>query len=280
MRALVLAGLAAVAGTACDRHADGSATNASASARPAPAATPPTAAVAKADPVEGRRVARRVGCTGCHGGDGGGRDLWGEAGAYQVRSANLTEKRALYDDAGLDSLLAEGRTHDGHKPFGMPVFMLQRMSEGERRDVVAWVRSLPAVANPKLEPTWMSDGVRRQVEAGTYPVDDHLPDAGVTAPVQRPSEPLALGEYLAMTSCTECHGRDLRGWGPDDPAPSLVVAKAYSPAAFQRLMREGITSAGGPSKSGFMTAVAKQRFSGMTDEEISALKAWLDARAP
>ena len=278
MRATLIAGVAAVAVAACDSRAPGPA--AAASAPPALASAAPAATLPNGDPVEGQRVARRVGCTGCHGEDGGGRDLWGEAGAYKVRSANVTEKRARYDDAGLDALLAEGRTHDGHKPFGMPVFMLQRMSEGERRDVVAWVRALPAVANPELEPTWMSDEVRRQVDAGTYPVDDHLPDAGVIAPATRPSEPLALGEYLAMTSCTECHGRDLRGWSPEDPAPSLVVAKAYTPEAFKRLMREGITAAGGPSKTGFMTEVAKQRFPGMTDEEISALKAWLDARAP
>jgi mono/diheme cytochrome c family protein len=280
MRAIVLAGLATVAAAGCDQRAAGAAANAAAGAQAAPRSTPPAMTVAKGDPVEGQRVARRVGCTGCHGEDGAGKSLWEEKDAFKVRSANLTDKRTRYDDAGLDALLAQGRTHDGHKPFGMPVFMLQRMSEGERRDVIAWVRALPAVANPALEPTWMSDEVRRQVEAGTYPVDDHLPDAGVAAPAERPSEPLALGEYLAMTSCTECHGRDLRGWGPDDPAPSLVVAKAYTPEAFKRLMREGITAAGDPSKTGFMTAVAKQRFAGMTDAEISALKAWLDARAP
>lgn len=279
-RALALAVLSALAVVACDRRAGGSVSNSSAGAPPAPAAATPSAAVAKGDPVEGRRVARRVGCTGCHGEDGGGRELWEEAGAFKVRSANLTEKRALYDDDGLDALLAQGRTHDGHKPFGMPIFMLQRMSGHERRDVIAWLRGLPAVAHPTLAPTWMSEDVRRQVEAGTYPVDDHLPDAGVISPAERPTAPLALGEYLAMTSCTECHGRDLRGWGPDDPAPSLVVAKAYTPAAFRRLMREGITAAGGPSKTGFMTSVAKQRFSGLTDQEVAALKAWLDARAP
>ena len=252
-------------------------------AAPAPtrvASAPPAAAAQVGDSVEGQRVARRVGCTGCHGESGAGEELWEQAGDFKVRSANLTQKRALYDDAGLHALLAQGRTHDGHKPFGMPVFMLQRMSVHERTDVIAWLRALPAVDNPSLQVTWMSDAVRRQVDDGSYPVDDHLPDPGVISPAQRPTQALALGEYLAMTSCTECHGRDLRGWGPDDPAPSLVVAKAYTPEAFRRLMREGITAAGTPSKTGFMTSVAKQRFAGLHDDEIAALKAYLDARAP
>lgn len=245
-------------------------------ASPAPVA----AAHPSPDPVEGLRVARRVGCTGCHGEDGAGKELWSQPDRYTVRSANLSEKRGLYTDEGLHALLGEGRTHDGHAPFGMPVFMLQRMSVRERGDVIAWLRALPAVSNPSLEPTWLSDDVKRQIANRTLPEDDYLPDAGVTAPMDRPTEPLALGEYLAMTSCTECHGRDLRGWSPDDPTPSLVVAKAYSPDAFRRLMREGQVAAGGPSKTGFMTAVAKQRFAGLHDAEIDALKAWLDARAP
>ena len=247
---------------------------------PKAAIAAPPESTAAGDPAEGLRIANRVGCTGCHGANGAGESLWEQAGDFKVRSANLTQKRELYDDGGLHALLAQGRTHDGHKPFGMPIFMLQRVSVRERTDIIAWVRALPAVDNPSLQPTWMSESVRRQVEDGSYPIDDHLPDPGVIAPSERPADSLALGEYLAMTSCTACHGRDLRGWGPDDPAPSLVVAKAYSAENFRRLMREGITASGQPSKTGFMTAVAKQRFAGLHDEEIAALKAWLDARAP
>lgn len=272
-----LAMLVGLGPAGCSRNAAAPASD------PLPArAAPAVAATAKAagDAVEGQRVARRVGCTGCHGENGAGEELWSTPGKYIVRSANLTEKRALYDDAGLHALLGQGRTHDGHAPFGMPIFMLQRMSVRERTDVIAWLRALPAVSNPALKASWLSDETRRQIADGSFPEDDYLADPGVASPPDRPREPLALGQYLAMSSCTECHGRDLRGWSPDDPAPSLVVAKAYTPGAFKRLMREGITAAGVPSKTGFMTAVAKQRFAGLHDEEIAALKAWLDARAP
>lgn len=246
-----------------------------------PAASVSPAVVPAGDAAEGHRQANRVGCTGCHGKQGeGSNELWDDPGKYIVRSANLTVKRELYDDGGVEQLLRHGKTHDSHAPLGMPIFMFQRLSDREVRDITAWLRALPAVENPGLKPSWISDAVKKQIADGTYAEDDYLPDNGVAALAEPPTEPLALGEHLAMSACTECHGRDLRGWGPDDPAPNLVVAKAYSAADFQRLMRTGITASGKDSKTGFMSAVARQRFAGLTDAEISALKTYLDARAP
>jgi hypothetical protein len=57
-----------------------------------------------------------------------------------------------------------------------------------------------------------------------------------------------------------------------------VVAKAYTPDQFLRLMRTGEVATGGKSATGLMSAMAEWRFNAMTDEEIKALKAFLDAR--
>lgn len=62
-----------------------------------------------------------------------------KGGAFDIRTPegdrivapNLTERRALYD------------VHDGHIPVGMPIRMLQRLSDREVRDITAWLRSLP-----------------------------------------------------------------------------------------------------------------------------------------
>jgi mono/diheme cytochrome c family protein len=88
---------------------------------------------------------------------------------------------------------------------------------------------------------------------------------------------LALGRQLALSTCSECHGWDLNAFEGDE-TPSLVVAKAYSNEQFIRLMRTGEVAAGGKSTSGLMTDVAAYRFKVMTDEEIHALKAYLDSR--
>jgi mono/diheme cytochrome c family protein len=227
--------------------------------------------------VEGLRVATRVGCNGCHGADGGGRKLWGEEGKYQMYSANLTEKRALYDDAGIEALLRRGRTHDGHVPFGMPILMYQHLSDREVRDITAWLRSIPAVANPELKTSWISDAIRKQLQDGTLPqAKDVLPDPDNHPPAEPPTETLALGKHLAMTSCPECHARDLNGYPGD--TPSLIVAKAYTPENFYRLMRTGITASGKESATGLMTEMGRGRFPAMTDDEVRALKAYLDSR--
>lgn len=241
---------------------------------------PRSEAIAAGDPVEGLRIAQRVGCTGCHEDDGrgGGFDHDSPAGDRFV-APNLTERRGLYDDDGFAALLREGRTHDSHRPVGMPVHMFQFLADTEVRDLTAWMRALPAVANPTLPAARLSDVTRQQLVDGTFIYnDDDKPDRGNRPPAMRPSEPLALGKHLAMTSCPECHGRDLNGWGPEDDAPSLIVAKAYTPETFARLMKTGITSTGKESATGFMSEVARSRFAGLTDEEVRALKLYLDSR--
>ena len=88
-----------------------------------------------------------------------------------------------------------------------------------------------------------------------------------------PADAVAHGKYLAHTTCTECHGPELRGWGGDDPAPSLIVASAYSPEAFERLMKTGQSLTG--RDLGLMKEVALGRFSHFTSEEIGAIHAYL-----
>ena len=62
------------------------------------------------------------------------------------------------------------------------------------------------------------------------------------------------------------------------PAPGLVVAKAYSDEAFARLMKTGIAFNGKETATGRMSQIARWRFASLTDEEVHALKEFLDAR--
>lgn len=248
---------------------------------PAFAVPAAAASVSKGDPAEGARVARRVGCDGCHsaGGKGGGMDLRSPEGD-RIVAPNLTVRRERYDDAGLAALLHEGRTHDGHLPVGMPIFMFQHLSSREVRDITAWLRALPKVDNPDLAESRLTPASAALYRAGTHPYQDDLrPDPGNSPPPDRPAGGVALGRHIALTSCSECHGRDLTGWGEGGPVPSLVLAsKAYTPAHFARLMRAGVASTGKDTASGMMSEVARWRFSAMTDAEITALKAYLDSR--
>ncbi len=247
--------------------------------QPSPAVTA-IAAPPEGDPIEGARVARRVGCDGCHalGGKGGGFDIKTPEGD-RIVAPNLTERRSLYDDAGLAALLREGRTHDGHVPVGMPIKMLQHLSDREVRDVTAWLRSIPAVDNPGLAHTELTPATAKQFADGTHPYStDMQPDPDNQPPAEPPTAQLQLGRHIALTTCGECHGWDLNGFEGDD-APSLIVAKAYTAEKFTRLMRTGEIAAGGKSKTGFMSEVAAYRFApALTDGEIAALKLYLDSK--
>jgi len=237
---------------------------------------PPTASIPTGDIAEGLRVATRVGCNGCHGSDAGGRVFQENPTAGRIVAPNLTERREIYDDEALAALLHEGRTHDGHAPWGMPIQAFQYLSHQEVRDIAAWIRSLDPVANPDLPDGEWSTELADATAAGTHPwLEDLHPSPGNVPPDVPPSETLALGRHLALTTCSECHGWDLRGF-EGDTTPSLVVSKAYTPEQFMRLMRTGEIATGGKSATGMMSDVAASRFSVMTDHEINALKAYLD----
>jgi mono/diheme cytochrome c family protein len=85
----------------------------------------------------------------------------------------------------------------------------------------------------------------------------------------------ALGRYITMVTCAECHGPQLKGYEKD--TPDLIVAGAYSRAEFETLMTKGIPN--GPRKLDLMALVAQGRFSRMTVAERDALYAYLKARA-
>lgn len=231
------------------------------------------------DPVEGARIARRVGCDGCHGEGGTGNVFMEGPEMGRIVAPNLTQRRELYTDDGLGALLHEGKTHDGHAPWGMPIQSFQHLSQREVRDLVAWLRALPARENPTLPEGQWSEDLKRRTEDGTHPwLGDLKPTPGNVPPEAPPVEPLALGRHLALTTCSECHGWDLDGFGGPGAAPPLAITKAYTDEQFTRLMRTGEVMSGGNSATGLMSGVARYRFGAMTDEEILALKAYLDSR--
>ncbi|MGH8051403.1 MAG: c-type cytochrome [Arenimonas sp.] len=243
----------------------------------APAEIIPVAMEPVGNSVEGLRIATRIGCNGCHTRNGAGQVFIEKAGEMRIVAPNLTERRKLYDDAGIAALLRKGKTHDGHRPLGMPIKMYQYLSDQEILDITTWLRALPEVGNPGLPEGMLSDEISKQLKDGTFPFDDDLPDPIVYSAATVPTDTLALGKHLAMTSCPECHAPDLNGF-PGDDAPSLIVAKAYTAENFARLMKTGILSNGKESKSGLMTEMGRKRFSVMTDSEVKALKAYLDSR--
>jgi mono/diheme cytochrome c family protein len=156
--------------------------------------------------------------------------------------------------------------------------MFSRMTDEDLAAIIAYVRSVPlkeggADRGIAFGPVGRIGLVTGKFKPLVAQIDPHLKPA----PTTDRSDPLAFGEYLVKTSCTECHGGDLQGT-EFLKAPSLAVLQGYDDASFTKLMRTGIGI--GNRKLGLMTEVGETRFPRMTDDEVDAIRQYLRQRFP
>jgi mono/diheme cytochrome c family protein len=241
-------------------------------ARPAPFAR----AVPDDDDARARgdHLVRTRGCRGCHGDDLGGQFMWEHAVAPGL--PKLVRENSI---ATFEAALRHGIDHTGKAMYDMPSYNFLRLRDADVVDIYAYLRSAPVVdhALPRASLPW---SIRWDLARGR----DHA-IAGIlhkVPPLQHAGEdtPQARGEYLAMTTCNECHGLTLNADSPfdDETAPSLMVMiKAYDEAAFTHLMRTG--KALGERELEMMSGVARGRFAHFTDQEVRELYAYLRSRA-
>ncbi|MDX1570058.1 MAG: c-type cytochrome [Xanthomonadales bacterium] len=229
---------------------------------------------------EGRRLAALRGCNGgCHGPEGAGRVFFEVPDGSRVIAANLSQVADDYSDAELARVIRHGVRPDGTSVFGaMPSEMFNGLTDGDTARIIAWMRSLPA-GNTELPETRFGPMLRGMMLYFQREGFEPLAAAGIehdAGPLPRGDDPVARGRYLALTVCTECHGSDLAGMSVGLAAPSLEIAKAYSPEAFDKLMIEGLAL--GDREVGIMSSVSRGRFAHFTAQERADLFAFLQAR--
>jgi mono/diheme cytochrome c family protein len=220
--------------------------------------------------ARGDHLVRTRGCRGCHGDDLAGQLMWGHFAAVNLAEYARTETPATFEAA-----LRHGIGRDGRALYAMPSYNFVRLRDADVADILAYLRSVPVVEKrlPRAALPWQ---VRLDLALGR--------DAAMPAyldrvpPLRRADDPdlrLARGEYIAMTTCNECHGFGLRGDTPweEDTAPDLVIIAAYDEAAFRRLMREGVAL--GERELELMSPVARGRFAWFTDQEVADVYAFL-----
>ena len=246
-----------------------------------PYESPPHAIAVPTDSAavaEGGRLAAFWGCTGCHGRDAGGRVFFETPLGDRLVAPNLTRVVRELDATELERAVRHGIGPDGASLFGMPAGMFSKISDGDLGKVIAYLRSvrptadsLPATRHSLMfrlfalmEPRALSAA---QVDAAA----SHPPGPDSLAPSSTHRDTLALGQYLAVTGCPECHGPDLKG--SENGPPDLRIAAAYSPAQFDRLVEEGVLLTG-PS-DGLMSEIATGRIGKLTRAERGALHAYL-----
>ena len=223
--------------------------------------------------AEGKRLAITRGCTGCHGAHLEGHVIVDEDALGTLVCPNLTQTVAQYSDAELERAIRRGVKRDGHSVGFMPSRMFYNLSDADVGAIIAYLRSVPATTS-RLPAMRYGPMARLGLVLGKYQLEAEVIDS--TRPPVAPAE---LGRYVAITSCPECHGSDLRG----DPnsgvggAPNLVVAAGYTDSQFVRFMRTGVAL--GDRQLPMMSTVARERFAQLTDREIGALLGYLKTLA-
>jgi cytochrome c553 len=228
--------------------------------------------------VIGKRLAAVFGCSDCHGPGLQGKLFFDEPNVARVHTPSLTLAAQRFSDTQLAQSIRQGVRPDGRALFAMPSEMYVHLRDDELAAVLAYLRSLPVggAMAPPIE--WRILGRVGLVTGELEPAPALVAKAKSKLPPDAGEH--ARGRHTALTACSECHGPDLGGLpGPVGlpDTPDLAIAAAYDIDAFRRLMRTGI--ARGDRELGLMSAVARSRYSQLTDDEVDELHAYLKARA-
>lgn len=236
-----------------------------------------TAQPPAADLAHGRRLAAIGGCISCHGAKLDGHTVEEDPRFAVIWSANLSRILPTLSDAQVERVLRTGRRPDGRALWLMPTFAHAAWSADDMRDLIAWMRTVPATGtdHPPIVP---GPGFRAAQAQGMQDSATQAKRLAHRAPANV-APALAHGRYLARIACSECHGPELAGvpgGGPGMP-PDIAAAAGYDLAQFRTLMRTGRGIGG--RDLGDMTRYGPDRLVGLTDAEIEAIHAYARARA-
>ncbi|GMU43627.1 MAG: c-type cytochrome [Xanthomonadales bacterium] len=242
-------------------------------------AIPARAPAATIDLAEGARIAQIRGCTGCHAKDLGG-EVLAETPIGDLVPPNLTTGKggvtAGYADADWERSIRHGVSPKGRALILMPSDDNTRVSEADFAQLLAYLKSVPAV-DRALPPTRLTPLGYALLGAGQLPllaverIDHSLQPAAPTVAADA-----AYGAYLAHT-CSGCHGNNFAGGPIPGMPPGAPPAANLTPAGrlpqwtlgqFGTAVRTGARPDGTRMDEHFMPWPA---FAAMTDIEVEAL---------
>lgn len=233
------------------------------------------ASEASAQIRHGERLASVLGCKGCHGKNLQGTVWFDDPKMALLYASNLTTALQDYTDEQLVRLLREGEHPTGRDVWGMPSELFRDLSQADMKALILYLRTLEPTGEATPPPV-LGPGARELIAKGEIkPSAQVVRETRALTPVDLGPQH-ALGRYIAMTTCAECHGPRLEG--KPNGNPNLIVAGGYSREEFEKLMTEG-TAPGGRKLKELMVNVAIGRFSKLTPHERDALYAYLKARA-
>jgi len=160
----------------------------------------------------GEHVLRTRGCFGCHGQQLQGRvftDQW--PWVDRAVAPNLVAYAKINGISIFERALRHGIGADGRAFWSMPSYNFTRLSDGDVGAIFSYLRAAELIEKSLPTPN-LGLKARWKIATGA---DPHMADLAKEVPVLNVNPDkfpeLARGEYIAMTSCNECHGLDLRG---------------------------------------------------------------------
>jgi len=241
------------------------------------------------DAARGAHFAKGVlGCTDCHGQNLAGGPFMTDATVAIMDAPNLTKGAGgvgeRYSDGDFERAIRHGVRPDGSKLMIMPSTAYQYLSDQDLRDVIAFVRSSPPIANAtKVRRIGPFGHLLVSIGALPFPAD-HVDQTAGHPGVQPPAVDVTYGRYLAhVGGCYLCHGLNLAGGhyegSPQDPSAANITPAAigsWTLADFKQTIKTG-RDPSGHELNPFMPwrSVAK-----MSDDEFNALYAFLRSVPP
>ena len=242
-----------------------------------PVEKPAATLVASSDPgavARGRRVATLNGCHDCHGKNLEGLLFHDEMPIIRAWGPNLSLALAEQSDADFDRAVRHGVAADGRRLWIMPSQAITHLTDQEMADLMAYLRTYRPVG--EKQPRFQVGHIGRLgVLLGQFKSEPDAIKATGALKLEDLGPKYAAGRTVAR-ACIECHGQTLKG-DRFLKSPDLSMAASYEAADFEKLLRTGI--AAGERKLGLMSSAGPARFNALTSQEISALHAYLKARA-
>ena len=260
-------------------------------------------AFAQGDAKRGEYLAKAGGCVGCHTEEKEGAALFAGGRALKTPfgtffGPNITPDKTAgignWSEADFIRALREGDRPDGSNYFpAFPYPSFTKITDGDARDLWAYLRTLPPSAKPSREhDLWFIFGWRWLVSIWKWLYFT----PGAFAGIPGVSEVVNRGAYLvqALGHCGECHtarnflggpksGRYLAGGkGPDGKSVSNLTPtnlKKQSDQEIKDFLVTGLTAEGDvPAEA--MGEVIKNTTSQLTPADLDAIIAYLRTLPP
>jgi mono/diheme cytochrome c family protein len=217
-------------------------------------------------------------CASCHGSNLAGQPLMDDPAVAVIYAPNLTGLAETHSDDDLVLAIRHGLGRDGRQLLVMPAESFIHFSEEDLGAIIAHLKNLPRAGDDSPAPQLAPLG-RILLGAGVF--GDVFPAEYIDHDMPFPDRPeiganAAYGEYFSRM-CTGCHGPDLAGSQPGDPAspfaPDLTPAgglQDWTEADFIRAMRTGLAPDGRVLDPAFMPWPS---FAKLDDAELAGI--WL-----